>query len=231
MLRWLEFALWSVGIVFLGCYAWVYLDRTAYQAYEGWAFERSLAHKPAPAIGFVLHSLPFHDEGRTSAEAPDAFQGMRLPEGPRPRRHIRLQAGDLIGRIEIPRIGLHAMVVESTTERALRRAVGHIEGTPLPGEPGNAGFAAHRDTFFRGLRDIQKGDRIDVTTRGGAYHYVVDSILIVGPNDVEVLGAAAAPTLTLVTCFPFDYIGAAPRRFVVEAREVGGVIPQPLRGS
>ncbi len=128
-----------------------------------------------------------------------------------------LPPGAPIGRIEIPRIGVRAMIVNGTTTTTLRRAVGHIEGTPLFGSGGNVGLAAHRDTFFRGLRDIRKGDAIEIDTLQGAYEYVVDATRIVGPDDTAVLDAAARPTLTLVTCYPFDYVGPAPRRFIVQA--------------
>jgi LPXTG-site transpeptidase (sortase) family protein len=100
----------------------------------------------------------------------------------------------------------------------LRRAVGHIPKTALPGEPGNTGLAGHRDTFFRGLRDVRNGDRIDVTTPGAVLHYDVRSIRIVEPTDVSVLDPTPGSTLTLVTCYPFNYIGAAPKRFIVQAK-------------
>ena len=128
-----------------------------------------------------------------------------------------LPPGAPIGRIEIPRIGVRAMIVNGTTATTLRRAVGHIEGTPLFGSGGNVGLAAHRDTFFRGLAGIRRGDTIEIDTLQGAYEYVVDATRIVGPDDSAVLDALARPALTLVTCYPFDYVGPAPRRFIVQA--------------
>jgi sortase A len=95
--------------------------------------------------------------------------------------------------------------------------VGHIPGTALPGEDGNIVLAAHRDTFFRPLRNIQKGDEIALTTLSGAYRYRVESIQIVGPDDVGVLSPTKQPTLTLVTCYPFYFVGSAPKRFIVRA--------------
>lgn len=138
-------------------------------------------------------------------------------------------SSDVIGRIEIPRAGVRAMIVRGTTDAALRRAVGHIEGTALPGESGNAGLAGHRDTFFRGLRNVRKNDTILVRTPSGTYEYRVTSLSIVNPDDVEVLQASADPTLTLVTCYPFRYVGHAPRRYVVQAREVTPSSERPER--
>lgn len=128
--------------------------------------------------------------------------------------------GSLVGRIDIPRIGLSAIVVEGVEPRILRVAAGHVPGTALPGGPGTVAIAAHRDTLFRGLRHIHCGDQIVVTTVGGQYRYSVDSIRVVGPDDVSVLEASPRPSLRLITCYPFYYLGPAPRRFIVQARQV-----------
>lgn len=122
-----------------------------------------------------------------------------------------------VWRIEVPRINLSAVAREGVDTRTLRRAVGHIPGTALPGEEGNAGFAAHRDTFFRPLQGVRRGDEVIVTTPAGVYRYAVTSTRVVEPADVSVLDPAAGPTLTLVTCYPFDYVGSAAKRFIVRA--------------
>jgi sortase A len=101
--------------------------------------------------------------------------------------------------------------------RTLRLAVGHIPGTALPGDSGNVGLAAHRDTFFRRLRDIQPDDEIVLTTPEGIFRYTVAGTKIVEPEDVWVLDATEQPSLTLVTCYPFTYVGSAPQRFIVRA--------------
>ena len=101
--------------------------------------------------------------------------------------------------------------------RTLRGAVGHIPGTALPGERGNAGFAAHRDTFFRPLQGVRKGDEVIVTTPRGVYRYSVTGTRVVEPENVSVLDPTKETALTLVTCYPFDYIGSAPQRFIVRA--------------
>jgi sortase A len=100
--------------------------------------------------------------------------------------------------------------------------VGHIPETPLPGEPGNAGLAGHRDTFFRSLRAARPGDRIVVTTPDAVVHYAVRDTRIVEPSEVSVLAPTPEPTLTLVTCYPFNYVGAAPKRFIVRADRTDG---------
>ena len=99
----------------------------------------------------------------------------------------------------------------------LRRAVGHVPGTVFPGDMGNAALAAHRDTFFRNLGSVAKGDEIIVNTRHGTFHYVVRSTEIVRPNAVRVLRPTPSPELTLITCYPFYYIGPSPKRFIVHA--------------
>jgi len=128
--------------------------------------------------------------------------------------------GGLIGRVDVPRLGISAIVMEGTSTKILRRAVGHIFGTALPGETGNVGISGHRDTFFRPLRNIEPSDIILLTTTAGEYRYRVLSTSIVTPNDVAVLEPGAGETLTLVTCYPFYFVGPAPNRFIVRAERV-----------
>ncbi len=128
--------------------------------------------------------------------------------------------GDFIGQIEIPRIGIQAVVLEGADDKTLRLGVGHISGTALPGDNGNVSLAAHRDTFFRPLRRIRKNDEIRVTTFKGSHEYLVDWVRVVPPVDTHVLDPAGRPILTLVTCYPFYFVGAAPDRFIVRAHEV-----------
>jgi len=136
------------------------------------------------------------------------------PIAPAPRV---LQKGGLIGRLEIPRLGVSVMVVEGVAVRDLERAAGHIPGTALPGQHGNVGIAAHRDTYFRPLAGIHTGDRMTVQTVDGLYAYRVVSTQIVRPEDAQVLYPTSRDSLTLVTCYPFYYVGPAPMRFIVRA--------------
>ena len=133
--------------------------------------------------------------------------------------HI-LAEGDVIGEIQVPRLGLNAIVVQGDSPANLRRAVGHLSKSALPGEWGNVALAGHRDTFFRTLRDIRLGDEIKFKTRERSFEYLVESIEVVAPTDIRVLKSSTGHDLTLLTCFPFHYVGPAPNRFVVRAREV-----------
>jgi sortase A len=128
-----------------------------------------------------------------------------------------INEGDVLGRIEIPRIGISVAVLQGTTPRTLRLGVGHIKGTALPGETGNIGVAGHRDTYFRALKDIRKDDEIQLQTATGIDRYEVDWIQITSPSNIGVLAPTTKSSLTLVTCYPFYYIGAAPERFIVHA--------------
>jgi sortase A len=127
----------------------------------------------------------------------------------------------VIGRVEVPRLGVSVLVIEGTSPTALRRAVGYISGTALPGRPGNVGISGHRDTFFRPLRNIRPNDIITITTLLGEYRYRVVSTRIVNPYDVWVLDQGGDEILTLVTCYPFYFVGSAPNRFIVRAERVG----------
>lgn len=126
--------------------------------------------------------------------------------------------GDVIGELLIPRLGVAAMVRQGDSVPTLRRAVGHVADTALPGEDGNVVLAGHRDTFFRPLRNVRVGDAIAVRTSAGDFAYVVASTSVVPPGDLTVLQPAGGRTLTLITCYPFSYVGAAPDRFIVRAR-------------
>ena len=127
--------------------------------------------------------------------------------------------GDLVGKLDIPRIGISVIVLEGVESRTLRTAAGHVPGTASPGGEGNAAIAAHRDTFFRNLREIRSGDRIQISTLRGKYAYIVESTEIVGPEATPVLESKGYPELTLITCYPFYFIGPAPKRFIVHALE------------
>jgi sortase A len=129
-----------------------------------------------------------------------------------------VKEGDALGKMEIPRLGLSVVVLQGTTSKTLLLGVGHIEGTALPGELGNIGIAGHRDTYFRALRDIRRNDEIVLQTTTGVARYEVDWIQITAPSDGGIVPATTESALTLVTCYPFHYIGAAPERFVVHAR-------------
>jgi sortase A len=130
------------------------------------------------------------------------------------------EAGPALGRIEIPRLGIRAIVVEGTDAQTLELAVGHIASTASPGKPGNCGLAGHRDTFFSGLGGARAGDLVRFSTPERTYTYEVEWCRVVEPDRVDTLDPTPVPSLTLVTCYPFAFVGRAPRRFVVRARQV-----------
>jgi sortase A len=130
---------------------------------------------------------------------------------------VQLHPGEMFGKLTIPSIGLSAVILEGDDDATLRHAVGHIPGTSLPDGSGTVGLAAHRDTFFRDLGRLHANEMIVLETPGGTYHYRVATISIVGPGNVDVLRPQGRAALTLVTCYPFHYIGAAPKRYIVTA--------------
>lgn len=192
--RWLERALLVMAAICLAYYGYVSLEARLYQAFENRELDAILASAPPPPA--------------TAAPA-----GIDPIPPPRPRP----ATGAAIGRIEIPRLGVSTIIRAGSDARTLSLAVGHIPGTALPGEIGNIGLAGHRDTFFRRLRDIREDDEISLVTPEGTYSFRVQRTNVVQPRDTWVLNATTEPTLTLVTCYPFTYIGSAPQRFIVRA--------------
>lgn len=129
-------------------------------------------------------------------------------------------AGEIIGRLDIPRINLSAVVVDGDDDGVLDFAVGYLPDTPLPWRPGNSALAAHRDRLFRRLERIRLGDDISLATAHGDFYYQVRRTLVVNREDVWVLGPMSQVNLTLITCYPFSYIGHAPQRFIVQAEKI-----------
>jgi len=160
-----------------------------------------------------------------------AYQTLELKKfkqaGPLSEPHLLVE-GDVIGEIQVPRLGLNAIVVQGDSAATLRRAVGHLSKSALPGEWGNVALAGHRDTFFRPLRDIRLGDEIRFTTQERSFEYRVESIEVVAPTDIRVLESSTGHDLTLLTCFPIYYVGPAPKRLVVRAREMDGMLREQL---
>jgi sortase A len=192
MLRWAQRALFAAAFV-----AFAYC---AYVMTASWIFQR--------------------EETRNLEQLVVTHQTAIIDTSPATEARVQVPRDGLIGRISVARLGVSVMVMEGTDERTLRRAAGHISGTALPGQQGNVGIAAHRDTFFRPLRDIRKDDVITITTSKGDYRYRVVSTRVVNPDDVSVLNSDGSDVLTLVTCYPFNFIGAAPNRFIVRAEQI-----------
>jgi sortase A len=159
-------------------------------------------------------------QARESMRLEEALRsGATIPPAPLERRPPR-RTGSLVGRLEIPRIHLSAIVLEGGDDKTLDRGVGRVATTAEPGEAGNVVLGGHRDTFFRPLRGIRQGDRITVTTPSGRFRYRVDWTRVVDPDETDLLKPTPVPALTLVTCYPFRYVGSAPQRCIVRARMI-----------
>jgi LPXTG-site transpeptidase (sortase) family protein len=180
---------------------------TGYQATQARRFEEALKETPTTVLART------EAVAQVAAVAPAVSQNsiVQLWRAPGQGTTDPL----LIGKLEIPRLGITVMIREGMESDTLRKAVGHMPGTAAPGQVGNFVVAGHRDTFFRPLRLVSDGDEIRVTTTAGSFHYYVTELSIVGPNDLRIAQSGSTAICTLVTCFPFGYIGPAPRRFVV----------------
>jgi sortase A len=210
-IHWSRYFCFVIGILTLGYVGYVLLDARLYQADQSRRFQQELnGLKPS-----IVSDEHVQVSAISPAPAKESF--MRAD-----RIDIAGISRTPLGRIEISTIGLEAMILEGTDARTLRRAVGHIPGTPLPGQRGNVAITGHRDTFFRPLRNIRKDDEIKLTTLSGSYRYWVDSIKVVEPEDMDVLDNSDEAILTLVTCYPFYYVGPAPKRFIVRAHRIPG---------
>lgn len=165
-------------------------------------------------------------EAGTGGSATDLDTSLWSPERIKAyEESLQKDFGAPLAVLSIPKIGLEVPVLAGTDDLTLNRGVGLIEGSPRPGEVGNAGIAGHRDGFFRGLKDVGVGDTIEVRSLSARHLYVVESIRIVQPADVSVLDPTPSPALTLVTCYPFYFVGSAPQRYIVRAVEHGAAIP------
>ena len=209
-LAWIERTLYAVSVMLLGGWAAIHLDAGLYSYSQEQRLAKMIrdqrsAPRPQPTVPpperrFIPVDpapAPTPDAARTAAPAEDDA---------------------LVGRIEIPRLNLRAIIAEGIDTRTLRRAVGHLPGTPMPGEHGNVVLAGHRDTFFRALKDVREDDIVRITTPRGRFEYVVEATAVVEPTRTDVLDATEKPSVTLVTCYPFYLVGDAPDRFIVRAR-------------
>jgi LPXTG-site transpeptidase (sortase) family protein len=190
--RWLERLLWFTAVGLLAFSAFMIFAGEIYQFYLKSQFQDAL-------------------------NAEQLASARRTPEFLKSASAVARSAPEpYIGRVDIPRLDLSVMLLDGVDD-ALHFGLGHIPGTALPGQSGNIGIAGHRDTFFRRLAGIRKDDEITVKTLAGDYRYIVNTIRIVDPENVEVLEDSGHPMLTLVTCYPFHLVGPAPKRFVVQA--------------
>jgi sortase A len=223
--RWIERLLLGSGFACLAVVGAAALHGRVGQAYASWSFERALEGHPASAAGFLAHvagtppdalltsKIDSETHKDWSAERVRAFEQAETAAGRTPP----------IGRLEIPSLEMAVMVLDGTDEATLNRAVGRIKGTAMPGELGNVGIAGHRDGWFRALRKVIPGDEIVLRTLDGRYRYRIEEIEIVEPSDTSVLDDTDEARLTLVTCYPFYWLGNAPQRYIVKAELVDAV--------
>jgi sortase A len=213
-----EYILLAIGFLCIGIYVYSLAESGFWQSYDEYRLEASMRGTPPSVVGYLWHVANGFGAAKTAnREEENAYRD--LP-GKLPRIYRTPPPYGIIGRIEVPRLNVSAVVREGVDAKTLRRAAGHVPGTALPGDEGNVAVAAHRDTFFRGLRDIKASDRIRMVTPDGTFEYVVRSTKIVKPHNVEVLDPTDGKReLTLITCYPFNYVGNAPDRFIVKAEE------------
>jgi sortase A len=229
-LRRLEIALWFSGLALVGVALGATFVRWNYQTEQ----ERALFAGAAPDVRAAEPHVVTRPDPRTELIGPIPVLVKAAPPSsaiaeqdagiaPRPEEARRTNAPSdpaAFGRIEIPRLGVSAMIRDGADEKTLARAVGLVPGAAHPGEPGNIVLAGHRDTFFRPLRKIKVNDRIRVVVPPNAYEYRVESFRVVTPEETGVLASKGIEELTLVTCYPFRFVGSAPDRFIVSATRV-----------
>ena len=199
-----------VGLACLGWFGWNWAATELDQSWSNYELNASLRGEKPSVWGYLSGG---HKESLPTEPDQETTRGRSIPMA-------KPAVGTTVGRVEMPRLKISAIVRYGSDEKTLKRAVGLVPGTALPGQPGNVGVAAHRDTFFRNLRGVQIGDRIKLTTPSGDWEYEVESTKIVRPKNVEVLAPTPEPAMTLVTCYPFNYVGHAPKRFIVRARQI-----------
>lgn len=208
-LRKIEYLLLALGVLGIGTYLLARIHGTIASRMAIASFE-ALAQAPPPSENRTSQKLSLPDSGKVDFSL---WSSKRIFDFQNALTH---DDGLPLAVLRVPKIHLEVPVFDGTDELNLNRGVGRIIGTSKPGQPGNVGIAGHRDGFFRGLKDIGVGDQIELNTTQSQYKYVVDRIQIVMPEDVSILSDRGFPSLTLVTCYPFYFIGDAPQRYIVQ---------------
>ena len=227
--RRLKMLLVLIGVLCMCVYGYSVCDQYVYQAYENWAFDQQIAGRATASFADYLRErtllgLLFGPKAVDNIAAAQPVHHLTTTEN-------RPSEGEVIGRVSLARLNLSAIIREGVSDRTLSVAVGHVPTTALPGQLGNFALAAHRDTLFRALKDVHVHDLVTVQSPLKSFEYEVLATKIVQPSDVSVLrsdgGGLIASSdrvpeklLTLITCYPFRYVGSAPKRFIVEARAV-----------
>ena len=205
VMKTLEKSLWFVGVLLLGIYGTHFVLEETKRSNDLLAFKATVASIAASELpADRINAMPeqaLWSKGRIAAFDESLSQA----------------TSDVLGILEIPRLDLEVPVYDGASDLHMDRGAARIEGTAMPGEPGNLGVAGHRDGYFRVLKDIELGDEITITTVDGSESYVVLELKIVDPTAVEVLNPTVQQSVTLVTCYPFYFVGHAPERFIVRA--------------
>jgi sortase A len=208
VVRSLEWILLITGVILLSAFIGVRLYGVVASRYLVAAFQQKAAGGP----------LSSHADSGTTTIPADVDTSLWSDKRIRAYTESLSHAfGKPLAVLSIPKLHLEVPVFEGTDDVTLDRGVGRITGTARPGQPGNLGIAGHRDGFFRGLKDVTTGDEIKLALPEGSATYVVDQITVVTPQDVSVLQPRPNPSITLVTCFPFYFMGSAPERYIVSA--------------
>jgi sortase A len=207
--RKLERLLLITGLLLLGIYVGArihgtVLSRAELQRFEG---QRSAVREEVRSGGLVVKAPDF-----------SLWSEKRIKDY---QESLAAHFSPAIAVLHIPKIHLEVPVLEGTDDLSLNRGVGLIAGTSRPGGEGNIGIAGHRDGFFRGLKDLALGDTVEIETLEGTISYAIDRIVIVPPSDISVLAQRSQPSVTLVTCYPFYFVGSAPQRYIVQASAAG----------
>src|SRR5665213_380670 len=226
-LRWIKYFLLVAGLGCVGLWAGSIVTLLVWQDWENWVFDRQVAGQPESVSAYLRNkeALLFRRPA-----PPLVVSSVTKPTPPIPSKvpNKTVAENTVLGRIVIPRLDLRTIVREGDGQDTLQVAAGHIPGTAFPGQAGNVGVAGHRDTLFRGLRTIRQYDVIQFQTLDKRFYYQVESTQIVKPQDVSVLNPKQYAELTLVTCYPFDFLGSAPDRFIVTARQIPAPVdPEP----
>jgi sortase A len=203
ILRTVEICLWIVAVASIGYCSVAYAGAAVHQ-YRKKALLKEM--RTASSAAVASPALAAYAESSRTLALSSTSTGNALGYG-------------VLGVVEIPRLGISSVVEEGVDSSTLWEAVGHIPGTAMPGQNGNSALAAHRDTYFRGLGDVEAGDLIVFRSPTANFRYRVESIKIVEADAIDALPESSTPTLSLITCYPFRYVGPAPQRFIVTARE------------
>lgn len=214
---WLRTIFYLAGFAAVGYYGYTLAEQYVYERYENWAFDQEMSGRRVTPKDWAMTITPLGEWTGYSLPPVRQAPAPATRETPAVKRDVPI--GAVLGRVDIPRLHLSAIVRQGADEETLKTAVGHVPSTQFAGEVGNFAIAAHRDTLFRALKDIRIGDTVTFQSTGGSYEYKVASTQIVKPTDVDVLRPQGdQKLLTMITCYPFYFVGSAPKRFIVTAR-------------